>query len=186
MGISQGEDAWFRRVFDENFEAIRAYCLRRLPRDEAEEAASEVFLVVWRRIDDVPSGEAARPWIFGVARNVIRDFDRKRRRAARLQTRLGSLAHSSQPGPERVVVASAEYRQLTNAARQLSKSDREILRLRLWEELSMKDIAVVMRCKEKAASKRYQRAVARLARHSQARSSSGSVPTRHGEEVKSE
>ena len=163
MGTFDGADARFRRIFDANFEAIRAYCLRRLPPDEAEEATSDVFLVVWRRIDDVPTGQSARPWIFGIARNTIRDLDRKRRRALRLRARMRGLADGAEPSPERVVVAGSEYRELIEAAQRLSTHDQEILRLRLWEELSMRDIAVVMSCTEKAASKRYQRALARLA-----------------------
>lgn len=156
-------DARFRRIFDENIEAIRAYCLRRLPPDEADEATSEVFLVVWRRMGDVPPGESARPWIFGVARNTIRDLDRKRRRAFRLRTRLRGLADGTEPSPEGVIVAGSEYREVIDAFQRLRTRDREVLRLRLWEELSMQDIAVVLRCSEKAASKRYQRALVRLA-----------------------
>ncbi|CAN5440335.1 hypothetical protein BH24ACT9_BH24ACT9_03500 [soil metagenome] len=29
------------------------------------------MLVAWRRIDDVPTGEEARPWLYGVARKVL-------------------------------------------------------------------------------------------------------------------
>ena len=46
----------------------------------------------------------------------------------------------------------------------LSENDQEVLRLRLWEELSVPEIAVVLDCSKKAASKRYQRALAHLDR----------------------
>jgi DNA-directed RNA polymerase specialized sigma24 family protein len=44
-------DQRFGRVFGANFDAIQAYCLRRLPAEEAADAVSEVFLVAWRRIE---------------------------------------------------------------------------------------------------------------------------------------
>ena len=54
MARSPRTDAKFRRIYDGHFVAIRSYCLRRLPASEVSDAVAEVFLVVWRRIDDVP------------------------------------------------------------------------------------------------------------------------------------
>lgn len=154
----------FSRVFDDNFEAVRAYCLRRLPAEDAHDATAEVFLVAWRRIDTVPEGDEARLWLFGVARNTVRTFERATRRVIRLRTRLGGLAITSVAGPETQVVASLEYQRMMAAIDQLSRNDQEVLRLRLWEELSIPEVAAVLDCSEKAASKRYLRALARLDR----------------------
>jgi RNA polymerase sigma factor (sigma-70 family) len=66
--------------------------------------------------------------------------------------------------PESQVVAESEYRELMAAFHQLSQADQEILQLRLWEELSVAETATVLQSTHKAASKRYQRAVSRLAR----------------------
>jgi RNA polymerase sigma-70 factor (ECF subfamily) len=151
-------------IFDDNFEAVRGYCLRRLPADDALDATSEVFLVAWRRIDIVPDGDEARLWLFGVARNTVRTFERATRRVTRLRTRLRGVAATSVAGPEIQVVASLEYQRLLAALDQLTRSDQEVLRLRLWEELGVPEIAAVLDCSEKAASKRYLRALARLNR----------------------
>ncbi|WP_369974494.1 hypothetical protein [Nocardiopsis sp. FIRDI 009] len=43
---------------------------------------------VWTRIDDVPSGDQARPWVFGVARNVLANHRRGARRRDALAARL--------------------------------------------------------------------------------------------------
>ena len=62
----------FRSVYAAHHGAVRDYCFRRLPVADANDASAEVFLVVWRRIDDVPSGDdAALPWLYGIARNVV-------------------------------------------------------------------------------------------------------------------
>jgi hypothetical protein len=41
-------------LFDAHFDAVRAYCIRRLPLAEANDATSEVFLIAWRRLEDIP------------------------------------------------------------------------------------------------------------------------------------
>ena len=168
MTSSDERNPRFSRIFDENFEAIRAYCLRRLPAEDAHDASSEVFLVAWRRIDAVPEGDEARLWLFGVARNTVRTFDRTNRRVIRLRTRLNGHAATAIASPETQVVAGLEYQRIMTCFDRLSESDQEVLRLRLWEELSVPEIAVVFDCSEKAASKRYQRALARLDRRVEA------------------
>ncbi|NNF10835.1 MAG: RNA polymerase subunit sigma-24, partial [Acidimicrobiia bacterium] len=74
----------FKRLYDEHFDAVQSYCLRRLPVADANDAVSEVFLVAWRKIEAVPTGEESLPWLFGVARNAVRNSGRSHRRSARL------------------------------------------------------------------------------------------------------
>lgn len=153
----------FRSVFEAHFNDIRAYCLRRLPPDEAADAASEVFMVAWRRIESMPTGGDARLWLFGVARNVVRNAGRSSRRRSRTTARLRGLAAEHVADPQHLVVASLEHRTLMTAFRRLNSSDQEILQLRLWEEFTVAEAATVLDCSPKAASKRYQRALRRLA-----------------------
>ena len=81
-------DPEFVNVFVTHVDAIRAYCLRRLPPETANDSVSEVFVVAWRRRADMPAGAGLRPWLFGVARNVVRTAQRGDRRAVRLRARL--------------------------------------------------------------------------------------------------
>ncbi len=59
-------------------------------------------------------------------------------------------------------MTGVEYQKIMASFDRLSSGDQEVLRLRLWEELSGPEVAAVLGCNEKAASKRYQRALARL------------------------
>lgn len=160
---AKAADQIFQQIFGANFDDVHAYCLRRLPREEAADAVSEVFLVAWRRIEEIPSGGEARLWLFGVARNVVRNLSRSSRRRYRAVARIGGTAVAPPADPETQVVAADEYREVMAAFHRLDANDQEILRLRLWEELSVTEAATVLQVSEKAASKRYQRAVARLA-----------------------
>src|SRR3954454_11411469 len=75
----------FNGLHERHFEAIRRYAFRRAPA-LADDIVSETFLVLWRRIDEVPQN--ARPWLFGVARNARLNLQRSSRRQHALAERL--------------------------------------------------------------------------------------------------
>ena len=165
----------FRALYGEHQPDVLAYFLRRLPRDDAVDATADVFLTAWRRIDDVPSNPEARLWLFGVARNVLRNQQRSLRRRGRLRAKISSTRGDAEPLPETVVLRREEDREVIAALDRLRPQDREVLTLRLWEEASFDDIAAVMRCSRHAAEQRYGRALRRLR----------SVTRRSGHEVMS-
>lgn len=154
-------DAEFRRLFHEHFIDIRSYCLRRLPVADANDAVQDTFLVAWRRRDHLPA--EPRPWLFGIARNVVRNAARSAARAERLRERVRSEPTAPVAGPEIHVVRRAEDEELARALDGLGFDDGEVLRLWAWERLSAKEIALVVGCSTSAAEKRLTRARARLA-----------------------
>jgi RNA polymerase sigma-70 factor (ECF subfamily) len=156
-------DAEFRRLYDEHFVAIRSYCLRRLPVVDVNDAVAEVFLVVWRRMDDVPNGDDAALWLYGVARNVVRNVDRSERRRARLHRRLLPFASAPEIDAETVVVRNSEDSEVLEELARLRPADQEILRLSIWEELTNAEIAELLGIDAHAASMRLSRARNRLA-----------------------
>jgi RNA polymerase sigma factor (sigma-70 family) len=156
-------DAEFRRLYDEHFVAIRSYCLRRLPVGEVNDAVAQVFLVVWRRIGNVPEGDAATLWLYGIARNVVRNVNRSTRRRTRLEGRLRRFGHRSAIDPETVVVRRSEDGKLLEELAKLRPADQEILRLSVWEELTNTEIAEVLGIDAHAVTMRLSRARNRLA-----------------------
>ncbi len=142
---------------------VLAYFLRRLDRDAAVDATAEVFLTMWRRLDQVPEADEARAWLFGVAHNVLRNRRRSIRRLIRLRDRLRSAAAADSPSPpDVVVVRRIEDDAVLAALQQLRPIDREVLTLRLWEEASFEEIARVVGCSRHAAEQRYARALRRF------------------------
>lgn len=152
----------FRSLYEAQQPDVLAYFLRRLNRDDAIEATADVFLTAWRRIEDVPAGSEARPWLFGIARNVLRNRQRTNRRFLRLTTRFAAIPTDSVPSPETVVVRRAEDRDLLAALEKLRPTDREVLLLRLWEEAGYDEIATILGCSRHAAEQRYSKALRRL------------------------
>ncbi|MFB9832628.1 RNA polymerase sigma factor [Actinoallomurus acaciae] len=166
-----------RRTFEQVYAAchdpVVAYVLRRA--DSAHDAAdvvAETFLTAWRRLEDMPRGDAARPWLYGIARRVLANHYRGVRRRSALSERLGAeLAASYRP---------AEYDEdLTEVAaafRALSDDDRELLSLVGWENLDPGQIATALGCSRNAARIRLHRARKRFARELQSRAAAEHTP----------
>jgi RNA polymerase sigma factor (sigma-70 family) len=152
----------FEPLFQANYQAIYRYCVRRLGRADAEDAAADVFAVAWRRIDQMPSGESSRAWLFGVAHRVVGNQYRSRRRRTGLSARLSALRGSEYGGNEIESSQSGDVDLLLMALDELSSSDRELLRLSSWDGLTRSEIAYVLGIRENAVDQRLHRARARL------------------------
>src|SRR5262245_24661503 len=117
-----------RRRFDALFAAygpdIVAYCgWRAGSESDAQDAAAEVFLTAWRRLDAVPEGDGARVWLYATARRVIANQRRSRRRRVALHERLAGEAAAA-PSAESLDHEAALVRE---ALRRLGARDREVL-----------------------------------------------------------
>jgi DNA-directed RNA polymerase specialized sigma24 family protein len=67
----------FAKLYREEGRAILEYALRRVEeREDAADVVAETFLVAWRRIGEVPIGEEARLWLYGVARLTLANLHR--------------------------------------------------------------------------------------------------------------
>jgi RNA polymerase sigma factor (sigma-70 family) len=158
---SQGTDARrFRLLFHQQRRAVLGYVLRRVedPEDAAD-ALAETFLVAWRRLDDVPRGDGARPWLLGVARRVLANQRRGVRRHTGLANRLGRELATQVPA---VADPSETDLLVRRALASLADDDREILLLAGWEGLSPAEIAVATGLSGVAARSRLHRARSRF------------------------
>lgn len=162
-GSERARDAAFDRLFGEHRQSVLAYFLRRVDTPcDAADLLAEVFLVVWRRLDDVPAGGEAAPWLFGVARRVLANHRRGVRRRNGLAVKLRStLDRRAVPSPEAAFDDEAVAR-LRRALETLPEIDREIVTLRAWEGLSASDISLVVGGTPENVRVRLHRARSRL------------------------
>ena len=128
----------FAEIYRECFRDVLSYALRRC-RDQAvaSEVAAETFAVVWRRLEDVPHGDDARPWVFGVARRVLANERRSTSRRDRLAARVAAVS------VEAPVVDTDVDERVEAALARLSPADAELLRLSYWEGFKPAELAVV-------------------------------------------
>ena len=155
------DPARFRRLYADNFPLLLAYAVRRVAQPEdAADVVAETFLIAWRRHRELPRGDEARLWLYGVARRVLANHHRagvrRERLGAQLRQRLTTV-FPADPGaevPERLAVRAALAR--------LGELDREVLMLTGWEGLEPREAAVVLGVSAAAVRTRLSRARARI------------------------
>jgi RNA polymerase sigma factor (sigma-70 family) len=135
----------FAKVFDRYYLPIHNYASRRVGPDLAEDIAAEVFLVAfdrWRRYDT--SHESARPWLFGIASNLIAGHRRAEARRYRAMAQADPGAADTDGHADRVagrLDAAAVRSQLARALGGMAAADRDVLLLVAWADLTGEETA---------------------------------------------
>lgn len=164
-GVHSGnKEQIITQLYETHYEHILAYCIRRIGHDRADDVAMEVFAVAWRRIEEIDL-TTALPWLYGVARRTISNRWRSDRRADNLSARVRGMAQPRVESPDVIIAQREADQEVRNALGRLRPSDREILMLAAWEELSGPEMARVLGITISAAEQRLHRAKRRLARH---------------------
>jgi RNA polymerase sigma factor (sigma-70 family) len=124
----------FASIFDRHFDAVHGYARRRLGRSVAEELASETFIRAFdRRASFDLSRVDARPWLFGIAANLMRRHWRTERRRLHALERLQPAGTEDAPRAERA--------DLVAALDALPAREREALLLLALADFSYEEIA---------------------------------------------
>jgi RNA polymerase sigma-70 factor (ECF subfamily) len=129
--------ARFEALFREHHSAVRAYARRRVPSDAVDDVVSDTFVVVWRRLDQVP--EPALPWLLTVARNVVGTEWRGAARRQRLWLKAQS-GHVEGYDREPDIADGS----VVAALARLKERDREALTLVAWDGLTPAQAAAVL------------------------------------------
>jgi RNA polymerase sigma-70 factor (ECF subfamily) len=147
------------QLVDAHYDRLLGYALRRVnqPADAAD-VVCDVLVATWRRIDEVPEGDEAVLWLYGVARRTVanqrRGVGRRRALHVRLRAQIDALPVA---GPEPSISDSVR-----RALRALPDDDRELLHLTAWEGLSPTQIAAVLGVEAGTVRVRLHRARRRL------------------------
>jgi RNA polymerase sigma-70 factor, ECF subfamily len=159
-----GDREAFGKLYDLYARRIYAYLYNRsLDRDCAENLSSAVFLRVLEGLDGYrPELGRFSRWIYGIARNALRDHFRSRARAASL----GEAEDLWDVPDSGEMEIEAENRDLWERLKPhfagLSPEQREIIILRTWDELPYRDIAALLGKTESACKMAYSRALSLL------------------------
>ena len=154
----------FAAIFDRHFDPVFAYLQRRVGRETAEELSAETFLVAFdsRGRYDL-SRPDARPWLFGIATNLLRRHRRQEVRELRAYARSAAdpLLDAFE-GIEERLDASAECRRLVEGLAALSAEERDALLLAAWADLSYTEIAEALEVPVGTVRSRISRARGRI------------------------
>jgi RNA polymerase sigma-70 factor (ECF subfamily) len=165
--LSVSAHAEFEELYRRHGGRVLAYVLRRASPDVADDVVADVFLVAWRKLDNLPADPL--PWLLGAARKVLANRRRGEERVAALHRRLafesgivtmggvgvgvgvgvgGGGGGGGEDVDERVIRALA----------QLRERDREVLMLLAWDGLSQDQAAQVLGLRKNTVAVRLHRA----------------------------
>jgi RNA polymerase sigma factor (sigma-70 family) len=140
---SLNEPETFAVLFDRHAPLLHRYVTRRLGPTEAEDVVADTFLAAFQHRGDYDRGRPdARPWLYGIASNVIGKRRRTETNLYRAYIRSG--VHPGEIpgcGVEDGIDTLAVNRPLTRALLKLSRADRDVLLLVAWAELSYQEVA---------------------------------------------
>ncbi len=160
------EQAWrrpelFEAVFDRHYRDIYAYAARRLGGSLAEDVAAETFLIAFDRREryDVWRHDA-RPWLYGIASNLIARHGRAevRQYRALARSRPDALVDGHADMVTGRVDAQAVRRPVARALTKLAATERDVLLLVAWAGLSCQEAATALDIPAGTARSRLHRA----------------------------
>jgi RNA polymerase sigma-70 factor (ECF subfamily) len=149
----------FVSTFRSHLQDISKYLTRRVEISQVEDLASEIFEIAWRKRESCPEGFEL-PWLYKIAGFVVSNH---RKKVSRRAVMVPLLDHDrAAPSAEDVHLDGSA---VAEAFDELSAKDRQVLSLLVFEQLSIKEIAVVLGTTENNTSQRLKRARERLAKN---------------------
>lgn len=165
IAASLAEPIVFAEVFDRHYNAVHRYLARRVGPDLAEDLAAETFTEAFDgRLRFNTARPDARPWLFGIATNLLRHHHRGEARRLRAYARLDRSANveDGYGGIESRLDAERAGARIAEALVRLSAGDRDVLLLFAWADLRYEEIAVALRIPVGTVRSRLSRARRRL------------------------
>jgi RNA polymerase sigma-70 factor (ECF subfamily) len=146
---SLGNPDLFELIFDRHYMVIYRHIARRAGPEAAADVSSEVFVRAFASRNRYRTEYAsARPWLFGIATNLLRQHFRSSRRASnafwKMAGRSPQATGDATAAADARVDAEALSPRLKAGLEGLRDGDREVLLLYAWEDLSYAEIAAAL------------------------------------------
>ena len=146
IALSVHQPDLFEEIYRRHHDLARRHVERRVGPDAGADIAAETFVRAFAARDrfntDYPS---ARPWLFGIASNLIRHHFRSNRRAAAAHQRLmgRDRVETPDPAPESTTRAAAHLAraEVAKGLQALRERDRELLLAYALSDLTYREIA---------------------------------------------
>jgi RNA polymerase sigma-70 factor (ECF subfamily) len=170
----------FGVIFDRHGSTLLRFLARRVDPSGAEDLLGEVFRIAFeRRSTFQRDRDSARPWLYGIAANVVAKHYRSEARRLRAIARVSAERALDDDPAERAVAAAdadALWTRVMGAIGTLPEAERQVLLLYAWEELSYEEIASALGVPVGTVRSRLSRGRARLAALTRERDTAVGVP----------
>jgi RNA polymerase sigma factor (sigma-70 family) len=157
------ESVAFAGMYDAHAADLLRYLWRRCgDRAQAEDLLSVVFLEAWRRRAALRPGAATRPWLYGIATNVLRNHRRSLRRHRAALERIAAAAPTCAPAADEQAAIQARLADALDALRRLPRREQDVVALCVWTQLSYEEAAAALGVPVGTVRSRLSRARSRL------------------------
>ena len=160
--LAQLADRFHEEIFRTVFYRVRS-------RSDAEDITQDVFLKAFQKISSIKDAAKFRGWLFSIALNRVKDFHRKQRFRSlfktedeNIESHTSAETESDQPQALERVLREDFWRQVGLVLDKLSKMEREVFMLRFFDQLSLNEIAGVLKKNESTIKTHLYRALAKF------------------------
>ena len=145
IAASLEEPARFGEIFDRHATVLYRYLVRRLGPDEAEAMVGDTFRIAFERRHTYDVHRPlARPWLYGIATNLVAKHRRGEARRLRAVARLAADRVAAADFTDHItgeLDAADVWPLVVDAVTNLPEPERDALVLHVWEGLSYEDVA---------------------------------------------
>ncbi|MEM9490786.1 MAG: sigma-70 family RNA polymerase sigma factor [Myxococcota bacterium] len=176
-----GDRRAFNLLVQRHQKPVFYLALRYLKNDaDAADATQKTFVRVFKSIDRFRGASSFRTWIYRIAINLCLNHIRDNRREQASEIHDDALT-TAPTGATRIIRAK-ESQMLREAIDELPPKQRMVLELRIYDELSFREVAELANCTENAAKVNFHHAVKKLRIIMAERTSSAPAQAEHQEE----
>ncbi len=162
--LKAGDERAFEELVEEYRERVHRVAWRILRDDEdAEDAAQETFIKVFKNIGRFEGRSSLYTWIYRITVNIA--LNKIKRDKFRRMVPLGDMIRGdSRPrsDPARAALSSEIATRIDQAVRLLPDKQKAVFTLKFYEELSHREIAEVVGCSEGTSKANYFHAIRKL------------------------
>ncbi|MCU7725889.1 RNA polymerase sigma factor [Actinoplanes sp. KI2] len=141
--LSVADSEAFGQIFDRHAATIHRYLARRVGRLLADDLTAETFLIAFRNRHKYDmSHDDSRPWLYGIAANLLRGHQRAEIRQYRALARTGiDPVYDQSEDADARVTAADDVRALAGVLAKLPAGERDVLTLIAQAQLSYPEAA---------------------------------------------
>jgi RNA polymerase sigma-70 factor (ECF subfamily) len=166
VAASLAEPRQFGALFDRHATTLHRYVVRRIGPTDADAIVGETFRIAFeKRATYDCERPNARPWLYGIATNLVAKHRRSEGRRIRAVARLATARDATTDFAETVsssVDAARQWDRVAEAVASLPQAERDTLVLHVWEGLPYDEIAVALGVPVGTVRSRLNRARTRL------------------------
>ena len=147
-------------------EIFRLVYFRTRSRMDSEDLTQDIFMSAFRYLPQLKESDRFRPWLYRIALNRVHDFHRKNKLLAffgmtedKGEANAADVELHRDPGALHKMIRKEFWLHVKELSKRFSSMEREVFSLRFIDDLSLREIALVLKKSESAVKTHLYRAI---------------------------